>query len=63
MATGPLIRDVHVRFHREEVDLLHRIAERNRLAQGTVVRAMVRHFLVEFEAGRPAPPELGAIRW
>lgn len=60
---APLVVTFGVRFHREELAELHAIANENGVPTGTVIRQMVRHFLIERKEGRPAPPDLGSITW
>jgi hypothetical protein len=64
--TGPslgLIAEIHVRVTPEELEALRRIGARKQASPGTVVRAMVRHWLIKWERGEEVTTELGAISW
>jgi hypothetical protein len=58
-----LIRDVHVRFSEEEMFDLERMAGIQQAPVRSIIRAMVRHFVLEWKAGRDVSIELGAVVW
>jgi len=58
-----LITDIHVRLTAEELEALRNIGARRQAPPGAVVRAMVRHFLIQWSKGEDVVTELGAISW
>ena len=58
-----LIRDLHIRFSDEELTDLERMAAIQKVPVRSVVRACVRHFLIEWRAGREVVAQLGAVVW
>ena len=58
-----LIRTVQVRFSQEEVEDLERMGAAQQAPVSSVVRACVRHFLLEWRAGHEVVAQLGAVTW
>jgi hypothetical protein len=55
--------DLHVRVTREELSALQEMAAVRQVPTTTVVRAMIRHFCIEWRAGREVVTQLGAVVW
>lgn len=60
---GSLISDLHIRLTADELETLKAIGARKQAQPGAVVRAMVRHFLIQWSRGEDIITELGAISW
>ncbi len=58
-----LIRDVHIRFTQEELDDLGRMAAAQQVPVVAVIRACVRHFLLEWRDGKRVVADLGSVVW
>ncbi len=55
--------DLHVRVTKEELATIQEMAAIRQVAATTVVRAMIRHFVLEWRAGRDVVTQLGAVVW
>jgi hypothetical protein len=61
--TGRQMGDLHVRVTKEELSTLQEMAAIRQVPTTTVVRAMIRHFVIEWRAGREVVTQLGAVVW
>jgi hypothetical protein len=55
--------DLHVRVTQEELSTLQEMAAVRQVPTTTVVRAMIRHFVIEWRAGREVVTQLGSVVW
>lgn len=58
-----MISQLHVRVSREEAAILQEMAAIQQAPLSSVVRAMIRHFVIEWQAGRDISIDLGAVVW
>lgn len=63
VAKAGSIQDIHVRVTAEELDTLREMAAGRQVAISTVARAMIRHFVIEWRAGRDVTTQLGGVVW
>lgn len=56
-----LISDLHVRFSEEEISVLREMGARQKAPASSVVRACVRHFILEWRKGNDVTIQLGAV--
>jgi hypothetical protein len=61
--TGRQMGDLHVRVTQEELSTLQEMAAVRQVPTTTVVRAMIRHFVIEWRAGREVVTQLGSVVW
>lgn len=59
LANSPL----HVRVTEEELQSLQQMAAVRNVPVTTVVRAMIRHFVIEWRAEREVVTQLGGVVW
>lgn len=58
-----LITNVNVRVSQEEIETLREMAGLQSAPVSSVIRAMIRHYILEWRAGRDVSIELGAVVW
>jgi Ribbon-helix-helix protein, copG family len=58
-----LISNVNVRVSQEEANVLREMAALQQAPLSSVIRAMIRHYVLEWQAGRDISIELGAVVW
>ena len=58
-----LISEIHVRVTAEELESLRQMGAAQQAPLSSVVRACLRHFVIEWRAGREVSAQLGAVTW
>jgi len=58
-----LIENLQVRVSQEEMATLRELGAIQQAPVSSVVRAMIRHFLLEWRAGGDLTAQLGAVVW
>lgn len=58
-----LISNLQVRLSAEEMATLREMGAVRQAPVSSVVRAMIRHFLIEWRAGNDVTVQLGAVVW